>query len=190
MKLDEFATRVLDAADAAGIDFMVVGAIAAGAYGVPRSTKDIDLLVAVHAGQELDLLRRHLSDVVVFDPQVMFDTLTWGRRHVAESTGSPPYRLEVFEVFDDPFVHAEFSRRRRVFVPMLARATWLPTAEDVVVQKLRWGRGKDLDDARDVLAVQGPESLDMDYIRGWCLQHGTAERLTAALQGTPPSHHV
>ena len=189
MKLDEFATRVLDAADAAGIDFMVVGAIAAGAYGVPRSTKDIDLLVAVHAGQELDLLRRHLSAVVVFDPQVMFDTLTWGRRHVAESTGSPPYRLEVFEVFDDPFVHAEFSRRRRVFVPMLARATWLPTAEDVVVQKLRWGRGKDLDDARDVLAVQGPESLDMDYIRGWCQQHGTAERLTAALQGTPPSHH-
>ena len=60
MKLDEFATRVLDAADAAGIDFMVVGAIAAGAYGVPRSTKDIDLLVAVHAGQELELLRRHL----------------------------------------------------------------------------------------------------------------------------------
>lgn len=169
---------------------MVVGAIAAGAYGVPRSTKDIDLLVAVHAGQELDLLRRHLAAVVVFDPQVMFDTLTWGRRHVAQSTESPPYRLEVFEVFDDPFVHAEFSRRRRVFAPMLARATWLPTAEDVVVQKLRWGRGKDLDDARDVLAVQGPESLDMDYIRGWCLQHGTAERLTAALQGTPPSHHV
>ena len=128
--------------------------------------------------------------VVVFDPQVMFDTLTWGRRHVAESTESPPYRLEVFEVFDDPFVHEEFSRRRRVFVPMLARATWLPTAEDVVVQKLRWGRGKDLDDARDVLAVQGPESLDMDYIRGWCLQYGTAERMTAALQGTPPSHHV
>jgi len=80
MKLDEFATRVLDAADAAGIDFMVVGAIAAGAYGVPRSTKDIDLLVAVHAGQELELLRRHLSAVVVFDPQVMFDTLTWGPR--------------------------------------------------------------------------------------------------------------
>jgi hypothetical protein len=47
---------------------------------------------------------------------------------------------------------------------MLGRTTWLPTAEDVVVQKLRWGRPKDLEDARDVLAVQGTESLDMAYI--------------------------
>src|SRR5262245_51024206 len=60
---------------------------------------------------------------------------------------------------------------------MLGRATWLPTPEDVVVQKLRWGRNKDLDDARDVLAVQGPETLDMGYIRRWCAEHSTAERL-------------
>ena len=56
----------------------------------------------------------------------------------------------------------------------------------MVVQKLRWGRNKDLDDARDVLAVQGPESLDMDYISRWCEIHGTATRLREALDGIPP----
>ncbi len=55
-----------------------------------------------------------------------------------------------------------------------------------MVQKLRWGRSKDLDDARDVLAVQGPESLDMAYIEKWCAQHGTTGRLKAALAGIPP----
>ena len=68
----------------------------------------------------------------------------------------------------------------------LGRVIWLPTPEDVVVQKLRWGRNKDLDDARDVLAVQGPKSLDMAYIKQWCAQHGTTERLQNALAGISP----
>ena len=46
--------------------------------------------------------------------------------------------------------------------------------------------GAFLDDARDVLAVQGPETLDMAYITDWCGQHGTLERLQAALAGIPP----
>ena len=89
-------------------------------------------------------------------------------------------------MFDDPFVKSEFARRQQVFVPVLGRATWLPTPEDVIVQKLRWGRPKDLDDARDVLAVQTPDSLDMAYIEKWCAQHGTLERLHAALRSIPP----
>lgn len=50
MNLPELARAVLDAADCLGIPFMAVGALAAGAYGVPRSTKDVDLLVAVEVG--------------------------------------------------------------------------------------------------------------------------------------------
>lgn len=116
----------------------------------------------------------------------MFDTLTWGRRHVGKSRARPPFKVELFEVFDDPFVQEEFSRRREVFVPMLNRTTWLPSPEDVVVQKLRWGRSKDLDDARDVLAVQGTDTLDMEYIEAWCARHGTKQRLRTVLAAIPP----
>ncbi len=45
---------------------------------------------------------------------------------------------------------------------------------------------KDLDDARDVLAVQGPETLDMIYVRNWCSAHGTTERLETSLDSPPP----
>jgi len=51
-----------------------------------------------------------------------------------------------------------------VVSPSIGTEVWIPTAEDIVVQKLRWGRNKDLDDARDVLAVQGTDFLDMPYI--------------------------
>jgi len=186
MKLEELALLVIEAAEAENIEFMTVGAIAAGAYGVPRSTRDVDLLISVQVPGNIARLIRRLSSCVTFDPQVTFDTLTWGARHVGVSSGTPPFKVELFETFDDPFVVSEFARRRRVFVPILQRETWLPAPEDVVVQKLRWGRNKDLDDARDVLAVQGPETLDMAYIEDWCARHGTLTRLREALEGIPP----
>lgn len=186
MTLEALAVKVIEAADATGVAFMAVGAIAAGAYGVPRATRDVDLLVAVNVPGAVDALERRLDPVVEFDGQILFDTLTWGRRHVGRSRSSPPFKVELFELFDDPFVQSEFARRQEVFVPMLERSTWLPTAEDVIVQKLRWGRKKDLEDVLDVLAVQGVDALDMAYIENWCAQHGTTARLQAALAGIPP----
>jgi len=186
VRLEDLAVKVIEAAELENVDFMAVGAIAAGAYGVPRSTRDVDLLVSIEIPANVPALIRRLSDLVVFDGQVTFDTITWGKRHVGKSLSNPPFKVELFETFDDPFVRSEFSRRQRVYVPILNRETWLPTPEDVVVQKLRWGRGKDLDDARDVLAVQGPETLDMNYIRDWCEQHGTLDRLEKALAEIPP----
>lgn len=94
--------------------------------------------------------------------------------------------VEFFGLFDDPFVMESFGRRRQIHSIQLSRSIWLPTAEDVIVQKLRWGRPKDLEDARDVTAVQGPETLDTGYIEGWCSEHGTTARWTSLLESLPP----
>ncbi len=119
MTLESLAIAVVETTEAAAVDFMLVGAIAAGAYGVPRSTKDVDLLVAVNVAGGLDKVVQSLSSLVEFEPQVVFDTLTWGRRHVGQSRSTPPFKVELFELFDDPFVQEEFHRRQQVFVPML-----------------------------------------------------------------------
>ena len=182
MTIEALAVLMIDTAERIGVDFMAVGAIAAGACGVPRSAKDVEVNVA----GGVDALARALAPSIGFGPQVVFDTLTWGRRLVGSIRSTPPFKVELFETFDHPFVQSEFSRRTKFFVPVLDRTTWLPTAEDVIVQKLRWGRSKDLNDARDVLAVQGPETLDMAYIGEWCARHGTAARLAEALAGIPP----
>jgi hypothetical protein len=60
----------------------------------------------------------------------------------------------------------------------------MPTAEDVVVQKLRWGRSKGLDDAAAVIATRG-NTLDWDYVHHWCAIHntrGTLDELPASIQ--------
>ena len=155
-------------------------------YGVPRSTRDINLLAEFPSGEDLDRLIAALDPILEFGGQVEFDTLTWGKRHVGVSRTPPPINVELFETFDDAFVRSEFSRRLEVFVPLLSRSTWVPTAEDVIIQKLRWGRAKDLEDARDVLAVQGVESLDIEYMENWCAEHGTVDLLRTAITEIPP----
>jgi hypothetical protein len=55
-----------------------------------------------------------------------------------------------------------------------------------MVQKLRWGWSEDINDARDVLVVQGPESLDMASIEEWCVKHGAGRRLRDTLESIPP----
>ena len=55
---------------------------------------------------------------------------------------------------------------------MQSRSVWVATAEDVVIQKLRWARRKDLDDIVDLIAVSG-DGLDWAYIGPWTEIHGT-----------------
>ncbi len=185
MNLARLAIAIFEKAESLGVPHMAVGAIAAGTYGIPRATKDIDLLVSVDLQNGIHQLIRGLKEIIDFEDQCQFDTITWGRRHIGTSKSSPPYKVELFEMFDDAFVESEFSRRQRKFVPLLDREIMLPTAEDVIVQKIRWGRSKDIDDARDVLAVQGIEALDMSYIEKWCATHGTSGRLSDILSSLP-----
>lgn len=173
MNVEQLAAIVIDACEAEHIGHMLTGAFASSFYGVPRSTSDVDLVIDLEKPERFAALAERLSGRVVFDPQIQFDTLTWGRRHVGTTPTDPPFQVELFELFDDPFVREQFARRQRVVSPGLGRAIWLPTPEDLIIQKLRWGRSKDLDDARDVFLVQGRTNLDQHRIAVWCARHGT-----------------
>jgi len=186
MTVEQLALALTNACEAEGVDHMLTGAFASSVYGIPRSTKDVDVVLSLTGSDPIGKVATRLAPIVQFDNQVQFDTLTWGRRLIGTVRENEPLKIELFELFDDPFVLEQFSRRRRIFSASIGRETWLPTPEDVIVQKLRWGRNKDLDDARDILAVQGPETLDMSYIESWCVRHQTTLRLQEALAGIPP----
>lgn len=186
MTANALALAVSEACESEAVDYMLVGAFAVSTYAIPRSTKDVDVLLSLSGHAPVQRVMNALAHLVEFDAQVQFDTLTWGKRMVGVTRENPPLKVELFEMFDDPFVFSEFSRRQKTFSPQLGKAVWLPTPEDVVVQKLRWGRAKDMEDARDVLAVQDTQKLDMAYIEHWCSQHGTQQRLAQVLAEIPP----
>jgi hypothetical protein len=152
---------------------------------VPRSTKDADFVVDL-GDASIARVGRLLPSTIRIDPQMSFETATMTRRFVATVEGSP-FRIEFFLLSDDDHDRERFRRRRPS--PFLGRTVFLPTAEDVVITKLRWysvlARAKDRDDARDVLAVQA-DALDWDYIDSWCDRHGTRALLDEIRRSIPP----
>lgn len=171
----EATRRVLEALDKLGIEFMLVGGLSSMAYGIPRSTKDADIVLAV-APEGIDLLAEHLGEEFELDPQGTFEMVTGTLRHHLR-VPSLAFEVELFLLSNDPHDQSRFERRRRFPSEQLGIKTVIPTAEDVVVMKLRWlavaNRGKDRDDIRDVIAVQGDAALDWEYIHRWTDEHGT-----------------
>lgn len=172
----DIVTRAIDAFERLGTPYMVVGSFSSNVYGRPRSTKDADFVVELGDTSVVDVAREIGPEFVV-DPQMSFETITATAcsriRH-----RDTAFTIEIFSPGADPHDRERFARR--VEVPLGGRRAFVPTAEDVVITKLRWSRQgkrrKDLDDARDVLAVQAG-ALDFGYIERWCDAHGTRELL-------------
>jgi hypothetical protein len=186
MDVFTLAGTVVDALEAEGVPYFVVGALSVSVFGIPRATKDVDIVISLETRKPLDAVERRLADVLEFDPQITFETITGSLRHILHSRTNPPVVVELFELGADPFLQSRFARRRQEYSAQMQRHAWLPTPEDIIVQKLRWARPKDIEDAASVLAVRSLASLDMAYIEHWCALHGTTGRLHAVIESIPP----
>lgn len=181
----EATENVMNVLESMAIPYMVVGSLSSNFYGVERSTKDADFVIAL-GEMPISQLAQQLDPSLKLDPQMTFETITGTTRFVIRCSGIP-FTIEIFLLSDD--LHDQERFRRRCQVHIKGRDIFLPTAEDVVVTKLRWlhlgKRNKDHDDVRNVIAVQG-DQLDWDYIHHWCDLHGSRERLDEIRRSIPP----
>lgn len=172
MEPDEAVAAVIDALAALGVEYMVVGAISSNFYGVPRSTEDADIVIELAETSLADIMRR-LGPDFSLEPQTSFETITMRTRHIVK-VPSIGFTIELFQLSDDEHDRERFRRRRPAVLH--GRTVVLPTAEDVIITKAFWARGrrhsKDRDDVRDVIGVQG-DALDWDYIYSWADRQGT-----------------
>ena len=173
--------RVIEALDAAGIPYMLAGSFSSNYYGIPRSTEDADFVLHVEPAR-LNALTEELGPEFDCDPQLSFETNTGTYRTVLRHRQTS-FKVELFLLSSD--AHDQERWRRRGTVTTLDREVWLPSAEDVIITKLRWARGKDLEDIKDVIGVQGGR-LDWPYVEAWCAKHGTLRRLADVRQAVPP----
>jgi isopropylmalate/homocitrate/citramalate synthase len=172
MTTQELVRKVVEALEQLGVPYMVVGSFSSNAYGVARNTQDADFVVQLDR-ISISQIAAKLAPDFQFDPQMSFETITATTRYILEAPVEN-FEVELFLLSDDAHDRMRFERRRRV--EMFGASAFLPTAEDVVITKLRWSRQKDLSDARDVIAISGSQ-LDWTYIERWCEAHGTLQLL-------------
>lgn len=169
MSATELVLRLIALFDRLSIPYMMVGSYSSNYYGRPRSN-DVAL-----AEEKLAVLRRELVPDFQFDPQMSFKTITMTTRHVITHAATA-FKSEMFLLTDDPHDQSRFARRRQVDFD--GCPVFLPTPEDVIIQKLRWSRGgkraKDLTDAAEVIEVQRA-NLDLASIRHWTALQQTSQ---------------
>lgn len=173
MTIHDAALHVAEALNTANIPYMLVGSFSSNYYGIARSTQDADFVI--QTATSLDASFAHvLGAHFEAEPQMSFETNTWTQRQEFRIRGGL-FKVKFFRLSDDPHDLERFARRQPV--QLRGKTVFLPTAEDVVIWKLRWARAKDREDVRAVISVQ-QDRLDWLYIESWCLQHGTRDLLS------------
>ncbi|MFN0056187.1 MAG: nucleotidyl transferase AbiEii/AbiGii toxin family protein [Planctomycetales bacterium] len=173
------------ALDSSGIPYLLAGSFSSNYYGIPRSTQDADFVIQI-GDKMLSTLMSHLGPDFHLERQLLFEGVTGTTRSIVTIAGTP-FKIELFRLSDDP--HDQERFRRRVQQQLKQCVVYLPTAEDVLVTKLRWilraGRNKDRDDVRDVIAVRSVR-IDWNYVHRWCDEHGTRPLLDEIRASIPP----
>jgi hypothetical protein len=167
MSVSEVFHRITSALGEAGIAYMLAGSFASAYYGAPRTTQDIDLVIAATADQLRKFIQLLSKDQYYVDldaalkHQSLFNV-------VDMATG---WKIDLIIRKSRPFSEEEF--RRRKLVNLQGRSLFVASAEDVVVSKLEWAKlaqsQRHIEDVASILRMRW-DSLDRAYLEKWILE--------------------
>jgi hypothetical protein len=160
--------QIVEALDGSGSS-MVIGAFALPAWGRPRATLDLDFIIQTTEVPE-ELVRKLADLGFHFDDQ-------WDRYNPMIRTFHKRFRcgrtpVDLLLKRDEHDGSAFLRRRKKLFE---GRYLWFPSAEDLLLQKLKVGRPQDFIDAVGIVErMRG--RLDQRYLARWAKKLGiTAE---------------
>lgn len=168
MSQQELVRRVTGTLDAAGIEYMVTGALVSSLQGEPRTKHDIDIVIAIQESQASKLVEAYPPQEFYLEQDSIIDAIrSRGMFNLIDVKEGEKVDFRVLT--DEPFDRSRFSRRYEEEV--LGTRLYMSSAEDTILVKLKWaklagGSEKQITDALRVFEVQF-KNLDMDYLKHW-----------------------
>jgi hypothetical protein len=140
MVLSEEFDGLIDALEAAGMEYALVGGLAVAVWGAPRATKDIDLLVPANAVDGVKGVARQRGFTFEAEPMKFRDGTEL--RRLSKVEGTDLLTLDLMIVNAD--LESAWRSRRRV--PTLRGELWVVSREALIDMKARAARAQDLFD--------------------------------------------
>ena len=174
----DFVRLVVDALEATGATYLIGGAVASWAWGDPRTTLDLDLVIDIPL-EAVETLSRELKKRDMLVPaDIILDTIIEDRAdipinaiHLYSALKADIYPLRP----GDELRNEALSRRVLVdYGPPIGKV-YIHSPEDLIIYKTWYysksGQSKHVRDISGILKAMG-DKLDHAYIQSWMERKG------------------
>lgn len=164
----EFLKLIVRLIEQANLEYMIVGSYASGYWGEPRSTYDVDIVVAFKASDLPALEKLFPIDQFYMSPQAALDAIAAaGQFNVIHPESGN--KVDFMMQSNDSWGQQQLRHRKRVvFAPQFE--AWIGAPEDVIISKMRYyregGSDKHLRDIAGMMKVSS-DLIDRGYIAKW-----------------------
>jgi hypothetical protein len=180
VKVEAVLERVIPVLDRAEVPYMLTGSVASSVHGTPRSTQDLDIVIAASTKQ-LQQMVSELQTLDFYADNVQASTSLAKRSQFNVIDNVTGWKVDF--IFAEETEYGRTALARREAIAVTGMAVQFARAEDVVIAKLRWakqgGSGRQIEDAVGILTVRGNE-LDISYIEKWVRSLGLEEQWNSA----------
>ena len=178
LDLAGFLKLVIEALSAAGVEYLIGGAIAEWAWGEPRATQDLDLVVNIPIKSVNKLSKELKKRDMLIPAEIILDNILEDRAdlpinaiHMYSGLKADLYPLRE----GDELRQSAFQRRERVdYGPPIGKV-YIHSPEDLILYKLIYfGLSQQSKHSRDIAAILRAKKneLDLDYIEQWATRLG------------------
>ncbi len=190
LDIASFLKLVIEALNAAGVEYLIGGAIAEWAWGEPRATQDFDLVVKIPI-KAINKLSKELKKREMLIPaEIIMDNVLEDRVDIPFNAIHmySGLKADLYPVREgDELRQSAFKRREQVdYGPPIGKV-YIHSPEDLILYKLMYfGLSQQSKHSRDIAAIlkSKKNELDMDYIEQWATRLGLSSLWKEMLDNT------
>jgi hypothetical protein len=173
-----FLKLVIEALNAAGVEYLIGGAIAEWAWGEPRATQDLDLVVNIPIKSVNKLSKELEKRDMLIPAEIILDNILEDRADIPINAIHmySGLKADLYPVREgDELRQSAFQRRQQVdYGPPIGKV-YIHSPEDLILYKLIYfGLSQQSKHSRDIAAIlkSKKDGLDLAYIEGWVTRLG------------------
>jgi len=135
MSQQELLKKVIQALDGAGIEYMISGSLVSSLQGEPRSTHDIDVVVALQPASVRALVNTFTSPEYYLTEESILEAIQHkGMFNLIDVNSGD--KVDFWILTDDPFDCSRFSRKYAE--KAMGISIIVSSPEDTILMKLKW----------------------------------------------------
>ena len=178
LSYEDFVRQVIAALEAAGVAYLIGGAVAAWAWGEPRATLDLDLVVNIPLDAVGQLSKELEKRDMLVPVEIILDNILETRVDLPINAIHmySGYKADLYPLREGDELRASaFERRQKIDLGEPLGEVYLHSPEDLIIYKLWYyslsGQTKHVRDITSMVITLGDE-LDYNYIEFWTDRKG------------------